>query len=74
MCGHLPILKYLIEKYGVDTITNAVAVDDYNVLHTACQRGHVDIVKFLTDECNVDASAVTKVIIITFLPFSRYSV
>lgn len=42
-CGHLPSVKYLVERYGIkDVLANRTCA-----LSRACSRGHLDVVQYL---------------------------
>lgn len=44
-CGHLDILKYLVEKNA--NVKSIKTFDGMSCLHAACQGGHLAIVKYL---------------------------
>ena len=51
-CGHLHIVKYLIDELGCNP--SCLDEDKDTPLHYAAKEGHMDIVKFLTLEKHCD--------------------
>jgi len=49
MCGHLDVMKYLIEQFQINDFNDA--------LSTACTHGHLNMVEYLISEAGADASA-----------------
>ena len=51
--GHIQVLKYLVEKCGVDV------KGEYNyAIRNASSKGHIEIVKYLIEKCGVDARVI----------------
>ena len=57
--GNLPIVKYLIEDRKFKT-TAKDKTNGYNLYHYATFYGHLDIVKYLLEKCNLDKDSRTK--------------
>ena len=56
--GQLNTVKYLLEN-GYSCNPKAYGSNGYNCLHAACYFGHVDMVQYLIEECQMDPSAST---------------
>ena len=54
--GQLATVKYLLEN-GYSCNPTLYGSNDYNCLHAACRKGHVEVVQYLTEECHMDPSA-----------------
>ena len=51
--GHIEVVRYLIEREGVDP--EQAARDGTTPLHAAARGGHVEVVKYLIDEKRVNS-------------------
>lgn len=61
-CGHLTIVKYLIEHCNCppDQIQKGKrSFHRRTPLHWAARNGHLDVVKYLVEECDIDVDAKT---------------
>lgn len=48
VCGHLPLVKMLVQDMGADVFTATADWEEYVSIHLAASNGHVEIVKFLS--------------------------
>ena len=61
-CGHLHIVKFLIEQHECppdEKQRGKRSFRDRTPLHWACRNGHLPIVKYLVEDCSVNMDAVT---------------
>ena len=54
--GQLNIVKYLLEN-SYSCNPKAYGSNGYNCLHAACHKGHIEMVQYLIEQCEMDPSA-----------------
>ena len=59
--GHIEVVKYLIEKQGVDPATCRSSITGQTPLHSACEGGHIKVVKYLVKEHGMNPSCLDDV-------------
>ena len=55
--GQLDIVKYLLENSYSCNPKAYYGSNGYNCLHAACHKGHIEMVQYLIEQCEMDPSA-----------------
>ena len=56
MCGHLDVVRYLVEEVKIDPDNSAN--DGFTSIWLAARNGHFELVRYLVEEANADPSMI----------------